>query len=138
MSEKRDAEGEWDGAQHDDKRATTVTELEEGNSSSLPITYERWLWMESAAWAERRRSSTCNKRWAATLSVCWNLGVAASLLFFKLDAYVVYCSGESGSDGGKKKGQGGVELTVGKSISSAAVRPPEFKNERLLKVTLEL
>ena len=60
--EKKGAEGERDGAQHDDKRATTVTELAEGNSSSLPITCGRWLWMESMAWAERRRSLTCTKR----------------------------------------------------------------------------
>ena len=82
---KRGGEGERDGAQHDDKRATTVTELTEGNSPSQPITYGRWLWMGSAAWEERRRSSTCTKKWAATSSVCRKRGVAASLLFFKLD-----------------------------------------------------
>ena len=53
LLEKRGGEGERDGArdgaQHDDKRATTVTELAEGNSSSLPITCGRWLWMESTA-----------------------------------------------------------------------------------------
>ena len=43
LLEKRGAEGERDGAQHDDKRATTVTELEEENSSSLPITCGRWV-----------------------------------------------------------------------------------------------
>ena len=32
------------------------------------------------------------------------LGVAVSLLFFKLDIYGVYCSGESGGDGEWKKG----------------------------------
>ena len=43
LLEKRGGEGERDGAQHDDKRATTVTDLAEGNSSSLPITCGRWL-----------------------------------------------------------------------------------------------
>ena len=43
---KRGGEGKRDGAQHDDKRTTTVTELAEGNSSSLHITCGRWLWME--------------------------------------------------------------------------------------------
>ena len=52
--------------------------------------------------------------------------------------YVVHCSGESGSDGEGKKGQGGVGLAVRKSISRAEARPPEFINDRLLKVTLEL
>ena len=47
--EKRGAEGERDGAQLDVKRATTVTELAEGDSSSLPITCGQWLWMESTA-----------------------------------------------------------------------------------------
>ena len=51
---KKSGEGERDDAQHDDKRATTVTELAEGNSSSLLITCGRWLWMESTAWEERR------------------------------------------------------------------------------------
>ena len=69
---KRGGEGERDGAQHDDKRARTVTELAEGNSSPLPITCRRWLWMGSTAWEERRRSSTCTKKWAATSSVCKN------------------------------------------------------------------
>ena len=82
---KRGGEGERDGAQHDDKQATTVTELAEGISSSLPITCGRWLWMGSTAWEERRRSSTCTKKWAATSSVCRKRGVGASLLFFKLD-----------------------------------------------------
>ena len=82
---KRGGEGEQDAARHDDKRATTVTELAEGNSSSLPITSGRWLWMGSTAWEGRRRSSTCTKKWAATSSVCSKRGVVASLLFFKLD-----------------------------------------------------
>ena len=82
---KRGGEGERDGAQHDDKRATTVAELAEGNSSSLPITCGQWLWMGSTAWEDRRRSSTCTKKWAATSSVCKKRGVVASLLFFKLD-----------------------------------------------------
>ena len=51
---------------------------------------------------------------------------------------VLYCSGESGGDGEGKKGQGGVELAVRKSISRAEARPPEFISDRLLKVTLEL
>ena len=52
--------------------------------------------------------------------------------------YLVYCSGESGGEGGAKKGQGGVGLAVRKSISRAEARPPEFISDRLLKVTLEL
>ena len=59
---KRGGEGERDGAQHDDKRATTVTELAEGNLPSLPITCGRRLWMRSTAWEERRRSPTCVPR----------------------------------------------------------------------------
>ena len=51
--------------------------------------------------------------------------------------YVVYCSSESGGDGEGKKGQGGVGLAVRKSISPAEARPPEFIDDRLLKVTLE-
>ena len=43
LPEKRGTEGELDGAQHDEKGATTVTELAEGNSSSLPITCGQWL-----------------------------------------------------------------------------------------------
>ena len=54
------------------------------------------------------------------------------------DGYFVYWSGESGGDGGGKKGQGGVGLAVRKSIFRAEVRPPEFISDRLLKVTLEL
>ena len=71
---KRGGEGERDGARHDDRRATTVTELAEGNSSSLPITCGRWLWMGSTAWEERRRSSTCTKKWVATSLVCRKRG----------------------------------------------------------------
>ena len=82
---KGGGEGERDGVQHDDKRATTVTKLAERNSASLLITCGRWLWMGSTAWEERRRSSTCTKKWAATSSVCRKRGGAASLLFFKLD-----------------------------------------------------
>ena len=99
LPEKRGAEGERDGAQHDGKRATTVTELAERNSSSLPITCGRWQWMESTAWAERRRSPTFARRWAATSSVCRKLGVAASLLFSKLDMLFT-AAVESGGDGG--------------------------------------
>ena len=85
LLEKRGGEGKRDGAQPGDKRTTTVTELAEGNSSSLPITCGRCLWMESTAWEERRRSSTYTTKWAATSSVCRKHGVAASLLLFKLD-----------------------------------------------------
>ena len=52
--------------------------------------------------------------------------------------YVVYCSGESGGNGEGKKGQGGVGLTVHKSISRAEARPPELISDKLLKMTLEL
>ena len=52
--------------------------------------------------------------------------------------YAVCCNGESGGDGERKKGQGGVGLAVRKSISRAEARPPEFISNRLLKVTLEL
>ena len=52
--------------------------------------------------------------------------------------YVVYCSGESGSDGERQKGQGGIGLAVHKSISRAEARPPELISDRLLKVMLEL
>ena len=85
MLGKKGGEGERDGGQHDDNRATTVTEPVERNSSSLPITCGRWLWMESTAWGERRRSSTCTKKWAATSSVCRKQGEAVRLLFVKLD-----------------------------------------------------
>ena len=50
---------------------------------------------------------------------------------------VVYCSGESGGEREGKKGEGGVGLAVRKSIFRAEARPPEFINDRLLKVTLE-
>ena len=43
--------------------------------------------MASTARAERQRSSTCTKRWAATSLVDRNLGVAASLLFFRRYMY---------------------------------------------------
>ena len=46
--------------------------------------------------------------------------------------YLVYCSGECGSENGGKKGQGGVGLAVRNSITHAA-RPPEFISDRLLK-----
>ena len=49
LARKRGGEGERDGGQHDDERATTVTELAKGNSSSLSVTCKRWLWMESTA-----------------------------------------------------------------------------------------
>ena len=51
---------------------------------------------------------------------------------------IVYCSGESGGEGEGKKGQGGVELAVRKSVYRAEARLPEFISDRLLKVTLEL
>ena len=98
LPEKRSAGGERDGAQHDGKRATTVTELAERNSSSLPIRCGRWQWMESTAWAERR-APAFTRRWAATSSVCRKLGVAASLLFSKMDMLFT-AAGESGGDGG--------------------------------------
>ena len=85
LTGKRGAETERYGAQHDSKRETTVTELAEGNSSSLLITCRRCLWMASTAGAERQRSSACNRRWAATSSVCRKQGVAASLLFLMSD-----------------------------------------------------
>ena len=43
LPEKRGAEGEREGAQHDEKGAMTVTELAERNSSTLPITCGRQL-----------------------------------------------------------------------------------------------
>ena len=51
--------------------------------------------------------------------------------------YVVYCCGEFGGNGERKKGQGGVELAVCNIISRAEARPLEFISDRLLKVTLE-
>ena len=107
MPEKRGVEGEWDGAQHDDKGATTVTELAEGNSSSLPITCGRWLWIKSTAWAERRRYSSCTKRMVATSSVCRKLYRRSGQSALLQAGYVVYCSGESGGDG---RGRAKVEL----------------------------
>ena len=56
---------------------------------------------------------------------------------FSQASYLVYCSGECGDENRGKKGQGGVGLAVRTSITGAA-RPPEFINDRLLKVTLEL
>ena len=56
---------------------------------------------------------------------------------FTQAGYLVYCSGECGGDNGGKKEQGGVGLAVRTSIIRAA-HPPEFINDRLLKVTLEL
>ena len=44
---------------------------------------------------------------------------------FSQAGYLVYCSGESGDENGRKKGQGGVGLAVRTSITRAA-RPPEF------------
>ena len=106
---KRGGEGERDGAQHDDKRVTTMTELVERNLPLLPITtWGRWrLWMESTAWAERRRSSTCTKRWAAA-SVCRKRGGAASLLFFKLDIMLFTAAASSEATGKERKAK--VEL----------------------------
>ena len=49
----------------------------------------------------------------------------------------MYCSGECGGENGGKKGQGGVGLAVGTSITCAA-RPSKFISDRLLKATLEL
>ena len=56
---------------------------------------------------------------------------------FSQAGYLVYCSGECGGENGGKKGQYRVGLAVRYSITRAA-RPPEFINDRLLKVTLEL
>ena len=56
---------------------------------------------------------------------------------FSQTGYLVYCSGECGGENGGKKEQGGVGLAGRTSITRAA-RPPEFINDRLLKVTLEL
>ena len=52
--------------------------------------------------------------------------------------YVVYCSGESGGDGERKKGQGGIGRAVRKSTSRAEARSPDFISDRLLKMTFEL
>ena len=51
---------------------------------------------------------------------------------------MVYCSGACSDKGGEKKGQGEVGLAIRETITRAVVRPPEFINERLLKVTLNL
>ena len=56
---------------------------------------------------------------------------------FTQAGYLVYCSGECSDENGRKKGEGGVELTVRTSITRTA-RPPEFISDRLLNVTLEL
>ena len=58
-------------------------------------------------------------------------------LAFSQAGYLVYGSGECGGENGGKKGQGGVGLAVGNSITCAA-RPPEFISDCLLNVTLEL
>ena len=133
--EKR-GEGERDVAQHDDRRATTVTELAERNSSSLPITCGRWLWMghgvgRAAEVLDVYQEMDCD---IIGLQETRRSGQSALLQA----GYVVYCSGESRGDGEGKKGQGGVGLAVRKSISRAEARPPEFISDRLLKVTLEL
>ena len=135
MLGKRGGEEEQDGAQHDHKRATTVIELAEGNSSSLPTTCGRWPWMGSTAWEERRKSSTCAKKWAATSSVFRKRGVVASLLFFKLDMLFTAAAKPEAT---AKGSQGGVGLAVRKSISRAEARPPDFISDRLLKAKLEL
>ena len=60
--------------------------------------------MESAAWAERRRPSTWTKRWAETSSVYGKPGVAACLLFFKLDMlFTAAVSPEATGKGGTAK-----------------------------------
>ena len=134
---KRGGEGEQDGTRHDDKRATTVTELAKGNSSSLSIPCGRWLWMGNTAWEERRRSSTLYQKMGCDIIVLQEMRRSGQSALLQA-GYVVYCSGESGGDGEGKKGQGGVGLAVRKSISRAESRPPEFISDRLLKVTLEL
>ena len=57
---------------------------------------------------------------------------------FRQAGYVVYCSGACGNEGDGKKGQGGAGLAVKEKLTRAVARPPEFINERLLKVTLKL
>ena len=57
---------------------------------------------------------------------------------FKQAGFAVHCSGTSGGRGNRKKGQAGVGLSVREKITRALVRPPEFINERLLKVTMKL
>ena len=49
----------------------------------------------------------------------------------------LYCSGECDRENGGRKEQGGVGLAV-KCYITRAVCPPEFINDRLLKVTVEL
>ena len=118
LLEKRGGQGERDGVQQDDKRATTVTELAAGNSSSLPMTCGRWLWTESTVWAERRRSSSCTKKWAATSSVCRKRDVADSLLFFKLEMlFAAAVSSEATGKGRRAKVE--FRLAVRKSIPRA-------------------
>jgi len=51
---------------------------------------------------------------------------------------VVYVSGACGDKGGGKRIQGGVGLAIRETITRAVVRPPEFINERLLKVILKV
>ena len=51
---------------------------------------------------------------------------------------MVYVSGACGDKGGGKRIQGGVGLAIRETITRVVVRPPEFINERLLKVTLKL
>lgn len=51
---------------------------------------------------------------------------------------MVRCSGAYGDDRVGKKGQGRVGLAVREKITLAVVRPSEFINEGLLKVTLKL
>ena len=136
LHKKRGGEEERDGVQHDDKRATTVTEIAEGNSSSLPMGAD-----DGCGWEGRRGKSGGGPRRVPRnglrhhgLQETRRSGQSALLRA----GYVVYCSGESGGEGGGKEGQGGVGLAVCKSISRAEARPPEFISDRLLKVTLEL
>ena len=56
---------------------------------------------------------------------------------FTQTGYLVYCSGECGGESGGMKGPDEVRLAPRTSITRAA-RPPEFINDLLLKVTLEL
>ena len=92
--------------------------------------------MGSTAWASVEGPRRVPRDGAS--SVCRKLDVAASLFFFKLESYVIYCSGESGGDGEGKKGQGGVGQAVRTSIPRAESRLPEFISDRLLKLTPEL
>ena len=54
---------------------------------------------------------------------------------FSQTGHLVYCSCEYGGENGGKKRQGKVGLAVRTFITHAS-RPPEFINDRLLKVTL--